>query len=449
MAGFVAGREVIRVDAAGLQVDEPLPVRRQAHRPGEPAFDERALAVREIHAVEVGPRGAPFDLSRVRRLDPADGPRQVVGGRDRLHLLVGDLAQRARRDVEQGGLRRPAQLRDLDDLHRLRVVVFPVVDVDVGLRVGGRRLLGFLFLEADEQPGAVLAPARRRELADHHVLRERRRLGRVERGRLHLRRAGVPPGEHDVLAQGLPLRLVAAQHRQVRAFRAPRELVVVGRGGVERLLFAAGERHQVDAVAQALIAANGVGHQLAGVVEPVAAHLADVALGAGGEMAHQQVRARSCRGLGGPARRRGRLAPAAASAAGAAWAPCGRISSHSPSGENAKLPTDGNVVFVPFERSSSSNVRVGAASEPAAAPAAGAGALPPRARAAPAPAGRRRRLDEVADPSPVVREGGARAPQHVVDLVAVERLDEQRGVALVRRDRVEHPLAVGRDGRRR
>jgi len=59
---------------------------------------------------------------------------------------------------------------------------------------------------------------------------------------------------------------------------------------------------------------------------------------------------------------------------------------------------------------------------------------------------RRRRRDEVANRAPVVREGRACPARHVIDLVAVERLDEERAVPFVRRDRVEHPLAIARYG---
>ena len=88
------------------------------------------------------------------------------------------------------------------------------------------------------------------------------------------------------------------------------------------------------------------------------ADVADVALFAGGEMAHQQIAG----GTALPARRVASAPPRPprpppSAGAGVAPAACGRISIQSPSGENEKLATDGSTVFVPVARSSSSNAR--------------------------------------------------------------------------------------------
>ena len=140
--------------------------------------------------------------------------------------------------------------------------------------------------------------------------------------------------------------------------------------------------------------------------------------------------------------------PPASAAAGAAPALCGRISSHSPSGEKLKLATDGQRRL--RARLQIEQLRTRARRR--ARRACRAGGVSPRP---PPPRPRPRRVRRVRPAAPrstptqrPLSENDAPVPRGISCTVArVERLHEQRAVALVRRDRVDHPLAVGRDRR--
>ena len=130
--------------------------------------------------------------------------------------LVGDLAQRAGRDVEDRRLGGAARIGQLHGLHRLRIVIFPVPHVDVGLRLGRFWRLGLLLFQADEQPRAVGAPARRGEFADHHAGGEGRMPWPGSKcAACVCGGADAAPGEQDVVALLLAARFVAAKHGEV------------------------------------------------------------------------------------------------------------------------------------------------------------------------------------------------------------------------------------------
>ena len=156
---------------------------------------------------------------------------QIVGRRDR----------RACRRRRSGG-----RVRTRDRARRPYVARRSCVELDDLHATAGRRpssatrrrwpaarstpgFSGFLLLQADEHARAVAAPARRGELADHHAGREGRRLRRIERDRLHLRRADVASRRGATLSFcALPRALSPRSTARFVPFVAPRELVVVG-----------------------------------------------------------------------------------------------------------------------------------------------------------------------------------------------------------------------------
>ena len=323
----LAVREVIGIDAPALQVERPFPVRRIPHRPREPALDQRALAGRQVHPIEVVPAAAPGDFTVVRRIVAADCPFQIFGGGDRGELVVHDLTDRARRNIEDRRLGGASRVGELHGLLRLGIVVSPVPHVDVGLRLGGFGLLGVLLLQADEQPRTVGAPARSSEFADDHPGWEAGRLCGIERPHLRLRRADLAPGEDDVFALRLAARLVATQHDEVGPLLAPRELIVIGGCGIERPLLAVGEVHHVGAVAEALLTAHRIRHLLPGIVERVGSDLSQVSLLAGRQAPHQQVGRRGV-GVGASASSPGTAAPAPSCCRARRGGSAGRLRTH-------------------------------------------------------------------------------------------------------------------------
>ena len=165
---------------------------------------------------------------------------------------------------------------------------------------------------------------------------------------------------------------------------------------------------------------------MAGVIEVVLAHVADVARGARGEVAHQQV--------GAVVRRVG-----------------ARLLVHVHGqilrafGELERLRV-GHRPLVAARQVEQFEPPVGGG-DPAPAASAGSRGRGRRCRAAAAPGAASRALRRtyvIAHPLRVVGERRARTHRNRVQLAGVELFDEQRVVALVRIVRVGHPGAVGR-----
>ena len=273
-----------------LEVQEPLAVGRDAHRARHGLLDQRALAGLGVDAVLIGLRAAPRHFQPVRYIEAADPPLPVRRHLHRTHVGVAEPRQLLRGDVEHGGIREASLLREPHDLHALRVRVLPVPHVDVRRRLVATCGLRFLLLEADRHARAVLAPPGREELAHDEALRERGVLRRVVLDRSGVRRSGVRPQQHDVVLLLVRLRLVAAQHGEARPLVAPGETVVVERRAGERSRLAGREVDQVDAVAEPVCGIDGVGEQLAGIVERERARVADVPRRTVREVAEDEIR---------------------------------------------------------------------------------------------------------------------------------------------------------------
>ena len=224
------------------------------------------------------------------------------------------------------------------------LVVFPVPHVHVRLRLVGRGLLVFLFLEADEHARAVRAPdaASANSLSDIPG-REAGRVRGIECRELRIGGVDVSPCEQHVLFLDLALRLLAAQRREVRAFGAPGQRVVVGRRGVEHLLIAGGERSSRTRRCRASAgrarcrpsACRRRRTRRRRRCRCTAARRSRDSSSAG--RCPARLGRGRCAGAPRPPPRPAGALPAAAAGVGL----CGRSSSHSPSGENAKLSTAG------------------------------------------------------------------------------------------------------------
>ena len=141
------------------------------------------------------------------------------------------------------------------------------------------------------------------------------------RTRLPLRARDADPREQRVVLLLHAARLVAAQHGEVRAVAAPRELIEVGLRGVQRARLAARRIEQIHAVAEAVGGLDGVREQLAGVVELELVDVADVAHDARRHVAHDEIGA-----AGGCAAAAAPAATAAAASAAGVVAAAGRLS---------------------------------------------------------------------------------------------------------------------------
>ena len=102
-------------------------------------------------------------------------------------------------------------------------------------------------------------------------------LRRIVRERLASGVRDAEPREQRVVLLLHAAHLVAAQHGEIGAVAAPRQLVVVRLRGVERARLAARRIEQIDAVAESVGRIDGVGEQLARVVELELVDVADVA----------------------------------------------------------------------------------------------------------------------------------------------------------------------------
>ena len=143
--------------------------------------------------IDVGAAPAPRHLAAIRRVVAPDGDAAVRGRRH--------VAQRCRRRASRTccsrrerppGASPGAAARSWTICTDCGVASFQCQTSTLALFESGRRDLGFLLFDADEDARAVLAPARRGVLAQHHSLRERRVLRRIVGRSLSASAAATP-----------------------------------------------------------------------------------------------------------------------------------------------------------------------------------------------------------------------------------------------------------------
>ena len=131
-----AGLEVVGHHVLVLEVQEPLAVRRRAHRAQHALRDQRARTRGGVDLVVVAARRLALgEIVIVRRRIAPDRPAIVRRRRDGPDRVVGQPEELFRRHGHDARERCAPRLAHADDLLGLQVDVLPVIDVEIRLRL--------------------------------------------------------------------------------------------------------------------------------------------------------------------------------------------------------------------------------------------------------------------------------------------------------------------------
>ena len=294
------GVERVRLDLAVLPVEEVVAVRRNPeHVLADQLIleDQLPLAGGGIDSVDV--RGRRLVVGDVAARVAPDGPAAVRADFDLAHARIGERHELAVREVERLAISEVAIRVGAGHLHRLNPFVLRVPHVHVrgffaaaaARRVGRRHL----FLRAEEDALVVVAPIDRGAVAQHPALRKSVGLRRIEFHRHVLdfveRRLHARIRQQHVVALTHLVDVHALEHGETGALVVPREAAVHARVVVERRDAAVAQVEDEQAVPVAHGAVDGVGEQIALLVESDFTHTAEELVAPRDEIVKDHVRA--------------------------------------------------------------------------------------------------------------------------------------------------------------
>jgi hypothetical protein len=283
------GVQVHRVEDLVLGVERPVSVRRRAHGAADAGGEDLALTRVQVQANQVRPSPLHVVVPPVGLVPEAHGPATVVRELHPGHVLRGQPDEPVGLQVVDRGVGLSPVAVGGDHLTGLEVIVHPVPDVHVGAVLVGLPLL-LLFPDSHHEPRPVLRPPGVRQLRDHEAGRERRGLGRAHDPGLQACTSDARGHHQGVDPVGQSVLLGAGQGRQAIARLAPGQVLEALFGAPKRLDPPLAHRHQVDAVPHLLRGVHQVGQVGRGLVEAIFRDVPEIQDGAGGEVPEQEVR---------------------------------------------------------------------------------------------------------------------------------------------------------------